>query len=131
MKKNDLIKTIKRTIIVGLAGACTSIVLAGAACNTYGTTLKCVTFTKCNAGSQNCSPASRYPGTVSDQGTKTTVTGVTYFMWWTSGYKNPTRNLGPCTWVCTITSDCKGQSPQETGYGGNNIAPGTNSCEYR
>ena len=130
MKKNDLLRNIKRTVIVGLAGACTSIVLANTThCYTYANDQKCATSNICSSGSPNCSPNSRYPGTVTDHGTRTITRQVTYWDFW-AGYKAPSRDKGPCTWVCTVTSDCAGQSPQNTGYGAHNIAPGTNSCEY-
>jgi hypothetical protein len=95
-----------------------------AACNKDGGTTDCTTATTCSAASQNCSPSDKYDGTVTSKGSRSVVTGVGYGE---SG-KSSTKDGAACTYVCTITSDCAGKSPQVDVSGGKNVTPDGSTC---
>jgi hypothetical protein len=80
----------------------------------------------CTASSPNCGVA-LYGGTVTDNGTRTTVTGIGHGAEPGSG-RDGTVNNGPCTYVCTITADCNLESPEVNGTGSDNMAPSGNPC---
>lgn len=78
----------------------------------------------CSADSPNCSGGPPYPGTVTSLGTQKIITGASGAQCGLDGHYQD----GFCYYVCTLTSDCKMESPQVDIAGSANVVPSGNVC---
>lgn len=112
-------------LIVTLTGCITGFAFvafaSSGACN-KSTSVDCKALDAvCTAKSPNCSGS--YNGKVSQAGSKTAITSGS------PGYDNWTDDT-KCSYVCKITSDCDGLSPEVNMNGGYNqkVASGAHGC---
>jgi hypothetical protein len=93
-----------------------------AACNKEATAECATAGSTCLANSPNCSEYHYgFRGTVSNPGIQDVVTAGS------PGFTGTTTG-SPCTYSCTITSDCKGQSPEVDKQGNDDVTPSGPSC---